>query len=117
MFNEGQFYEQCNSGECVNCTEVLQYLKSFEQIILWGGSYLGAAVGRKLLDEKISITKYWDVRSGELENVNGISVEKPFESEYNRDTTFLYRKSYHQRSAYKRYYRTWLPVYAWRHLL
>ena len=53
MFNEGQFYEQCNSGECVNCTEVLQYLKSFEQIILWGGSYLGAAVGRKLLDEKI----------------------------------------------------------------
>jgi organic radical activating enzyme len=89
MFNEGQFYEQCNSGECVNCTEVLQYLKSFEQIILWGGSYLGAAVGRKLLDEKISITKYWDVRSGELENVNGISVEKPFESEYNRDTTLI----------------------------
>ena len=46
MFDTNQFYEQCNSGEPVNCTEVYEYLKSFKQIILWGGSYLGAAVGR-----------------------------------------------------------------------
>lgn len=89
MLNLNEFYEQCNCGEEVDCSEIYQYLKSFEQIILWGGSYLGAAVGRKLLSEGVRIIKYWDVRSDELGTVNGISVEKPFESEYDRDTTLI----------------------------
>lgn len=89
MFNIDNFYEQCNSGERVDCSEVYQFLKFFDRIILWGGSYLGAAVGRKLLNENFQITKYWDVRSDELRSVNGISVEKPFESEYDRASTIV----------------------------
>lgn len=89
MFDVNEFYEQCNTGECVDCSGVYEYLKSFKQLILWGGSFLGAAVGRKLLDENFQITKYWDVRSNEIGSVNGISVEKPFESEYDRETTLV----------------------------
>ena len=89
MFDTNQFYEQCNSGEPVNCTEAYEYLKSFKQIILWGGSYLGAAVGRKLLSQNIRITKYWDVRSDTLGSINGISVEPPFASEYDRAVTLI----------------------------
>ena len=58
MFDTNQFYGQCNSGEAVDCTKVYQYLRSFKQIILWGGSYLGAAVGRNILHANIKITKY-----------------------------------------------------------
>lgn len=89
MFNTNYFYEQCNSGTYVDCSEVYQYLRSFKQIVLWGGSYLGAAVGRKLLSENFHITKYWDVRTDELKSVNGIPVEKPFASEYDRKTTLI----------------------------
>ncbi len=89
MFDTNQFYGQCNSGEAVDCTKVYQYLRSFKQIILWGGSYLGAAVGRNILHANIKITKYWDVRADKLKTVNGISVELPFASEYDRDTTLI----------------------------
>ena len=89
MFNVEEFYDACNSGNEVDASGVLQYIKSFENVIIWGGSYLGAALGRKLLTEKIRITKYWDVRKEELGEVNGIPVEKPFETEYNREHTLV----------------------------
>lgn len=89
MFDINQFYEQCNSGETVDCTDIYQYIKSFKQIILWGGSHLGTAVGRRLLEKNIKITAYWDVRSEELGTVNGIAVESPFASEYDRASTLI----------------------------
>jgi organic radical activating enzyme len=89
MFDVDNFYQECGSGEIVDCTEVYQYLRSFKNLILWGGSYLGTAVGRKLLSEGFHITKYWDVRCDELKMVNGIAVEKPFASEYDREDTLV----------------------------
>ncbi len=89
MFDVKAFYDVCNSGDKVDPSGVYAYIKSFENVILWGGSYLGAAVGRDLLAQGIHITKYWDVRKDELGVVNGISVEKPFENEYDRSKTLI----------------------------
>lgn len=37
MFDIGQYYTQAHSGEPVENTELLNYIKSFPQIVLWGG--------------------------------------------------------------------------------
>lgn len=89
QFNIAEFYDQCNSGNQVDTKKVLAYLKSFQTIILWGASYLGKALGDKLLKEKCNLKKYWDVRSTEIGDLNGIQVEQPFENEYDRTTTLV----------------------------
>ena len=58
QFNIAEFYDQCNSGNQVDTKKVLAYLKSFQTIILWGASYLGKALGDKLLKEKCNLKKY-----------------------------------------------------------
>ena len=89
MFNKEEFYKVCNSGEPVDCTDAYRYIRSFDGVIIWGGSFLGAAVGRELLKNKINVIKYWDVRKDELISVNGIAVEKPFEREYDRNKVLI----------------------------
>lgn len=39
MFDIGQYYTQAHSGEPVENTELLNYIKSFPQIVLWGGEF------------------------------------------------------------------------------
>ncbi len=84
-----KFYEQCESGEKICENEVINYIKSYKTIILWGGSYLGKAVGKRLIELGVSITEYWDVRKDELLTVNNIKVSKPFENEYIREETLI----------------------------
>lgn len=78
MFDLQKYYEQAHSGDKVDNTEIVAYIKSFEHVILWGGSYLGEAVGKYLLEQKVIISNYWDMRAEELKEVNGIKVVKPF---------------------------------------
>lgn len=40
MFDIGQYYTQAHSGEPVENTELLNYIKSFPQIVLWRGVFL-----------------------------------------------------------------------------
>ena len=69
MFSIEQYYEQAHSGERVDNTEVLNYIKSFAHVVLWGGSYLGEAVGKYLLEQGVSIDTYWDMRANTLKEV------------------------------------------------
>ncbi len=79
MFSIEQYYEQAHSGERVDNTEVLNYIKSFPHVVLWGGSYLGEAVGKYLLEQGVSIDTYWDMRANTLKEVNGIPCIQPFQ--------------------------------------
>ena len=67
-----EYYKECNSGGMVDSSEVFAYIKTFKTVILWGGSFLGKAVGKRLLKEEVAITKYWDLRKDELKEVNGV---------------------------------------------
>lgn len=78
MFNLDTYYQQAWSGETVDNDEVLKFIKSFKSVILWGASYLGKAIGTKLLQEGIEIERYWDLRAEELKEVNGVKVTQPF---------------------------------------
>ena len=62
MFNMNDYYEQAHSGKIVDNTEILNYIKGFNKVILWGGSFLGTAVGKYLLENDVTITAYWDMR-------------------------------------------------------
>ena len=88
MFNMNEYYEQAHSGKIVDNTEILNYIKGFNKVILWGGSFLGTAVGKYLLENDVTITAYWDMRKDELKEVNNIEVLLPF-SEEDKDNTLI----------------------------
>ncbi len=85
-----EFYEQAFSGDKVDTTEVINYIKSFKKIVLWGGSYLGKAVGKHLLDNDVIIDHYWDMRCEDIKEVNGIKVVKPFTDEDKENTLIIF---------------------------
>ncbi len=83
-----KYYKKAHSGDKVDNTEILQYIKSFKKVVLWGGSYLGKAVGKKLIDNGVNIDKYWDMRYEEIGSVNNVEVVLPF-SEKDKDNTLI----------------------------
>lgn len=78
MLDLEQYYEEANSGRKVSNIEMLAYIRSFDQVILWGGSYLGYSLGKCLQENSVKICEYWDMRADELQLVNGIKVNLPF---------------------------------------
>ena len=81
MFNLDNYYAEAHSGDKIDNSEMLEYVKSFEKIVLWGASYLGEAVGKYLLENGISIENYWDLRSETIQSVNEIACIQPFTTE------------------------------------
>lgn len=88
MFDIEAYYAEAHSGEIVDNTKMLEYIQSFKKIVLWGGSYLGRAVGKYFVEHDIEITCYWDVRAEEIKEVNGIQVNMPFTME-DKDNTLV----------------------------
>lgn len=90
MFNLEEYYQKAFSGEKVDNTEFLEYIKSFKYVILWGASFQGQAIGKKLLQEGVNIECYWDIRHEEFkENVNGLRVLPPETSEDPENTLVI----------------------------
>lgn len=77
-FDLETYYQSAFSGEFVDNTGILQYIKSFKHVILWGASFQGKAIGKRLLEEGVNIDYYWDVRYKELGTVNGLNIVEPF---------------------------------------
>lgn len=90
MVNLNKFYSDAFSGEFIDASEIIKYIKSFKHIILWGASYLGDAVGKYLLEKDVNIDNYWDMRYEELDKVNGIKVIKPFNCEDKKNTLIIF---------------------------
>ena len=88
MFNVEAYYTEAHSGEVIDNSEILEYISSFKNVVLWGGSYLGNAVGKYLLKHGVEITCYWDVRAREIKAVNNIQVNLPFTME-DKDNTLV----------------------------
>lgn len=78
MFDIGKFYSQAVSPFKVEAGAVLDYVRSFRNVVLWGGANFGAAIGAYLLRNGIEVTAYWDIRAAELKQVNGLDVLEPF---------------------------------------
>lgn len=85
-----KYYKKAHSGDKVDNTEILQYIKSFKKVVLWGGSYLGKAVGKYLIDNDVIIENYWDMRCEDLKKVNEIEVVKPFTTEDKENTLVIF---------------------------
>lgn len=47
-----QYYKKVNSGDKVDNSELLTYIKSFPHIILWRASYLGKEIGKYLVNHR-----------------------------------------------------------------
>ena len=72
MMDLKQYYENASSGEAVDNSEILDYIKSFERVVLWGGSYLGQTIGEALIKKGVVLETYWDMRADELKCINGV---------------------------------------------
>ncbi|MDR0196947.1 MAG: hypothetical protein LBI36_01825, partial [Oscillospiraceae bacterium] len=89
MFDVKKYYDSCSNDDDVDSGELYQYLKTFENVILWGASFTGAAIGKKLLEEGVDFKGYWDLRADELCDVLDKPVSAPFSSDYARDKTMV----------------------------
>lgn len=72
--------EIARRGDAENTDEIVDYLKSFDQIVLRGAGKFGTAFGEFLLRNGIPAAHlvYWDIRANELKSLNNIPVHLPF---------------------------------------
>jgi len=88
--NLEKYYEMAHSGNKVDNTEVISYMKSFKKVILWGASYLGKAVAEFVLANGVEIYKFWDLRCEDIKCINGIEVVMPFSEEDKENTLVVF---------------------------
>lgn len=89
MFDLEVFCQEAYAGKKGNSKEVLDYIRNFENLILWGVGNLGQAVSERLLAEQIEISVYWDIAYKERPVYHGISVTEPFKEEFDREKTLV----------------------------
>lgn len=90
MFELDKYYKEAHAGEYVDNTKILEYIKSFEHIVIWGASYLGDAIGDYLIKKQVRIENYWDLRSKEIGELHGISCIQPFLTEPKERTLVIF---------------------------
>ena len=78
QFDLQKYYEETSSGASVDNSMLYEFINTFPYVILWGASFQGQAIGKRLLDEGIHIENYWDIRAEEIKECNGIKVIEPF---------------------------------------
>lgn len=79
-FDLKEYYKRAWSGEMCEDASIIEYIKNYDHIILWGASYQGKAIGKKLIELGVHIENYWDIRWKELKSVNKIDVIAPYQS-------------------------------------
>ncbi len=75
-------------GQVVD-SEIMKYIKSFNSTIIWGCSFLGIPVGKYLLESGVNVVNYWDIKAGEIKEVHGVKVVKPFVCEDKQNTLII----------------------------
>lgn len=85
------YYEKVQSGEEADNQEIVQYINSFPNIVVWGASYLGKKIVEYLRSQNINDFEWWDMRAEELGKIDDISIVTPFPSieEAERDQTLV----------------------------
>ena len=88
-----KFYKKAHSGVKLKATEqnwIIDQIRSYRHVIIWGASFLGEAVGKELIQRGIFVENYWDLRSEELDKVNGVKVIHPFTTEDQQNTIIIF---------------------------
>lgn len=78
-----QYYVEAKSGCDVNNKKIIQYIKSYSNVIVWGASYLGRAIVDCLEQAEIQIDEWWDARAKEIISVDNMEIIEPFSKRSN----------------------------------
>lgn len=89
MFEVESYYQAAKSGDVVDSRPLIEYIKSFPNVVLWGASYLGNAIGAYLIGQGVPISTYWDLRSEQIDRVHNIPVVQPFKGGFNKEDTLV----------------------------
>lgn len=91
MFDLDKFYSDAEAGNEINEQEVIDYIGGFETVIIWGAGNMGTALGKYLIEHKVSVNGYWDQNYREIQERNGIKVYNSFETMpiHRKETTLL----------------------------
>lgn len=73
-----ELFASAQAGNEVDLKPLVAYCNSFDRVVVWGGSFLGAAVGKTFQDLGARLDGYWDLRADELKRVNDVDVSQPF---------------------------------------
>lgn len=89
MFSLEQFYEDAYGGNKVDENEFCEYLRSFDDIVIWGAGNLGTAVGQKLQQLGIVISAYWDAHYFKIKEKNGVPVIETYTGDFLKEKTLV----------------------------
>ncbi len=89
MFDLGEFYQKSHAGKKIETSEIYEYIKKFDDVVIWGAGNLGESVGQKLLSEGIKIAAYWDGKFAEKTVCQGIPVREPFTGGFECEKTLV----------------------------
>lgn len=89
MFDSERYYTAAKSGNLVDSGQLISYINGFEQVVLWGASHLGKAIGKYLLDSGVNISIYWDLRSDQIGSIHDIPVVQPFTGVIDKSNTLI----------------------------
>lgn len=78
MFNLEEYYQVAECASFADNKEVIDYIKSFSNIIVWGASFLGKAIVKFLKENDINNIEWWDTRAEEIGSVDDIKICMPF---------------------------------------
>jgi organic radical activating enzyme len=87
MFDLHAFYDDAHQGRDADINGLLDYLRGFERLYIWGAGNLGSVIGEKLQKLGIPLSGYWDIRADVLVSLCGLSVGMPFHSTAGKDRT------------------------------
>ena len=89
MFDVRSYYLSAESGDEVDSAPLIEYIKSYKRVVLWGASYLGRAVGEALLNRGVAITQIWDQRAEEIGQILNQPVIPPFPDDPYKSETLV----------------------------
>lgn len=76
-----EYYDKAKTGMNRGDDSIIEYIKSFPRVILWGGSFQGKAIGKKIRELGVNVYKYWDLRFEEIKEIDGVQVCAPFSTD------------------------------------
>ncbi|BDU71017.1 radical SAM protein [Mesoterricola silvestris] len=78
MMDIQNFYAKARSGDPVDPGPLIQHLRSYGNVIIWGASFLGKAIERQLRRHGIAVARFWDERADDICDLPDFEVSKPF---------------------------------------
>lgn len=89
MFDIEEFYAAAHNGDEADTEGFSEYVRSFDNVVLWGAGNLGTVIGERFLQMGLPVSAYWDLRASEIGRLHGIRVLEPFTGGFDREGTLV----------------------------